>query len=207
MKPILDLPNASEYTLLLNSSTRNFTLGADNITATIAVFRIYGLKFTKELVVSPILFPPSYNLSIPSKYSNYTMPIIIAIYAYNESSVAEAVKFYNYARRVSLGGYNVTLPIYNKTIYFASNFSTSLTPKPGYNYTTTYSEYYIPSNINGLNLTALSIVPFYRNTEWYIVQAQYHNYYIVFNYYGVLNHFNQSVALRIAEHYLNSTIR
>jgi len=199
--------NASKYSLLLNDTIRNFTLGADNITANIAVLRIYGLNFTKTLVESPVEFPPSYNLSIPKSYANYMFPIMTSIFAYNESNVSEAVKFYDYERKdVVFGNYNISLPVYNKTVYYASNFSTSLVPKPGYNYTTIDSEYDLPNSVPGLNLTAISITPFYQNTEWYIIQAQYHNYFIIFSYYGVLHHFNQSTALRIAMHYINTTI-
>jgi hypothetical protein len=200
--------NASKYYLLLNSTIDNFSLGADNITSKLAVIRVYGLNFTATLVDSATEFPPSYNLSIPKKYANYTLPITSEIFAYNESSVAEAIKFYNYERKNEIfGENNISLPVYNKTVYYASNFSTSLNQRPGYNYSTVDSEYNIPSSINGLNFTVIAISPFYQNTEWYIIQAQYHNYFIIFNYFGVLNHFNQSSALRIATHYINTKIK
>ena len=97
-------------------------------------------------------------------------PIMTSIFAYNESNVSEAVKFYDYERKdVVFGNYNISLPVYNKTVYYASNFSTSLVPKPGYNYTTIDSEYDLPNSVPGLNL-------------------------------------NQSTALRIAMHYINTTI-
>jgi hypothetical protein len=200
--------NKSKYYLLLNSTIKNFTLGADNITSELATVRIYGLNFTSNLTDSPIEFPPGYNLSIPSSYSLYTLPISTSIFAYEEPNVAEAVKYYNYEReQVIFGNSKVTIPVHNMTVYYASNFSTSPISKPGYNYTTLDSEYPIPSGISGLNLTAISISPFYRNAEWYIIQAQYHNYFILFSYFGVLHHFNQSTALRIAQHYINTTIR
>lgn len=200
--------NKSNYFLLLNTTIKNFTLGADNITSELSTARIYGLNFTENLTDSSVEFPPGYNLSIPSAYSRYTFPISTSIFAYEERNVAEAVKYYNFERKqVIFGSSNVTIPVHNITVYYAANFSTSFLKKPGYNYTTIDSEYTIPSGISGLNLTAVSILPFYRNTEWYLIQAQYHNYFIVFSYFGVLHYFNQSTALKIAQHYINTTIK
>ena len=206
-KLLAGIPNASQYVEFMNNTNLNFVLGAYNITAKEADFATYGLNFTNELITSPIEFAPNYTLAIPSKYADYKYPIISSIFAYNLSSPTQAAEFYNYELNYVLFGSNMTFPIYNKTVYYASNFSTATNSGvPGYTYATKTSVYNLNSSIPGMTITVAIIKPMYQTTEWFHVLVLYKNYFIVFGYFGVLNEFNQSSAINISERYINATL-
>lgn len=194
--------NTSLYYQYINGTYDNFTL-TPNISAIVAVFNTYGLNFTDNLLTAPIEYAPGYTLKIPTKYSNYTYPIIASIFTYNESSVAAAEKFYSYEISPQrTAGAKLTLPIHNQTIYYAANFSTvTKLGVPGYTYKSQLSEYPYQSGIAGVNATVIDSKPLYNTTDDYIIVSQYGHYVLIFEFFGVLNKFNQSTGNSIVQHY------
>jgi len=196
--------NRSQYYHYINGTYPNFTL-PNGISALVANFNTYGLNFTDALLTSPVEYAPGYTLKIPPKYATYTMPIIIGVFVYTEPNNQSAERFYNYevnnVPNVTVSGYKI--PFYNVSVYMANNFSTLTKPGiPNYTYATRVSEYPINLGISGANATVSYTNPFYNTTEWFNILVRYHNYLIIFNSFGVKNHFNTNTTVAIAKHYL-----
>ncbi|MGC8652061.1 MAG: hypothetical protein ACP5UH_02315 [Candidatus Micrarchaeia archaeon] len=204
---LFGIPNASQYIQFVNQTFSNFTLGAGNITSRGVLMEMYGLNFTGTLILSPVEFAPNYTLVIPGRYKNYTYPIVASVFVFNESSPAKLTEFYDYDLHEVLGS-DIALPVYNRTVYYASNFSVATNSGvAGYTYPARTSAYNLNVGIPGMSFAVDNIEPMYQTTDWFHVAVLYQHYYLLFSFFGVLGKFNQSTAISIAEHYVNATIR
>ncbi len=200
---LFGLLNSSIYHQYINGTYTPFVL-TPNITVPEAVFNSYGLNFTSDLMTAPVEYPPWYTLNIPAAYSNFTYPIITSIYAYNTTNDSAAATLYDYeisGQRVFGADMNGTA-VYNKTVYYAYNFSTVVNKGvPNYTHTGIISRYPINLGMPGVNATVLDSYPMYNTTDDYVIVTKYSHYMIIFEFYGVIGKFNQKYGTDIVTNY------